>query len=899
MQDPWSQLSISSRHALQWAAAMARYRAERSGGDPESSAVDAFDLLVGMLLEHPLDAEPLVLLQHFQLVPGQLLPPDYPRPALETLERHLDGVWPDSQPPLEQDVQMIVQQGTELGLSTGNPDVAEMRALFAAMLESSNPVASAIGELLSQRKSSLSEIARSLREFIEGATGTDSYGEFLRQRHPFVAQPVDIPNYKADHGMQIEATDDRVDIRAEVDAFAYLLASRGLNPPLAVGLFGDWGSGKSFFMESLCNRIDALTADPAIADRPQRKVPFWKRIIQIRFNAWHYVEGELWASLVDHIFNQLRLRDEPEDLVQQRRRHWLEKLDHVRARMIRLEAQRSEAERELKAKQQQAELLRRQRDSEQANLERLRHRATADILISDSLSQVKQALAPYCLSLGVPTADEVYRKFDEARSELGRAHTLLGLMWRDSDHRALLITALIGVPALVWVLSLLDFPAVTTAFGGLAATAAAALKVLDRATVLTRSRLDRLEQVRGQVRGEVEREQAAINSRIKAAEHSIEQADGWLKKVLDEQQSLADELESLQQALAQETPTRVLNDFVAERVGSGDYRKHLGIPALIQRDFEQLSRLVARQNDEILADDSGILEREAQCFNRIILYIDDLDRCPDDRVIEVLQAVHLMLAFKLFVVVVAVDSRWLRHALTKHFKALTGNQAGKRHATPDDYLEKIFQIPFWIQPIGETARRNIIQGLLRDHLQAADGDGDDSRSGDKPTPGDAQLQALKLLDPASAPPAPAAAALSITAQELKFLDQLAPLLGETPRSTKRFVNLYQLVRIIYRLDPQQPSPALPPEHELLALVLALGEGLPDLGPRVLEAARATTDQTPLHILIDGIRTQAGADELERLELWLASRDDWRQIPASRIADALQKVDRFLFRIEGN
>jgi len=41
-----------------------------------------------------------------------------------------------------------------------------------------------------------------------------------------------------------------VGIRAEFDAFAYLLASRGLLPPLAVGLFGDWGSGKSIFMES-------------------------------------------------------------------------------------------------------------------------------------------------------------------------------------------------------------------------------------------------------------------------------------------------------------------------------------------------------------------------------------------------------------------------------------------------------------------------------------------------------------------------------------------------------------------------------------------------------------------------------------------------------------------------
>ncbi len=34
--------------------------------------------------------------------------------------------------------------------------------------------------------------------------------------------------------------------------------------------------------------------------------------------------------------------------------------------------------------------------------------------------------------------------------------------------------------------------------------------------------------------------------------------------------------------------------------------------------------------------------------NRIVLYIDDLDRCEPDKVAKVLQAVHLLLAFPLF-----------------------------------------------------------------------------------------------------------------------------------------------------------------------------------------------------------------------------------------------------------
>ena len=41
-------------------------------------------------------------------------------------------------------------------------------------------------------------------------------------------------------------------------------------------------------------------------------------------------------------------------------------------------------------------------------------------------------------------------------------------------------------------------------------------------------------------------------------------------------------------------------------------------------------------------------------MQRIVLYVDDLDRCPSDRVVELLEAVHLLLAFALFVVVVGV-----------------------------------------------------------------------------------------------------------------------------------------------------------------------------------------------------------------------------------------------------
>jgi len=58
-----------------------------------------------------------------------------------------------------------------------------------------------------------------------------------------------------------------------------------------------------------------------------------------------------------------------------------------------------------------------------------------------------------------------------------------------------------------------------------------------------------------------------------------------------------------------------------------------------------------------LAGDSPKVELP---FKRIVLYIDDGDRCPPDKVVEVLQAVHMLLAFRLFV---AVDVRWVATSL--------------------------------------------------------------------------------------------------------------------------------------------------------------------------------------------------------------------------------------------
>jgi hypothetical protein len=84
----------------------------------------------------------------------------------------------------------------------------------------------------------------------------------------------------------------------------------------------------------------------------------------------------------------------------------------------------------------------------------------------------------------------------------------------------------------------------------------------------------------------------------------------------------------------------------------------------------------------------------------------------------VLQAVHLLLAFPLFIVVVGVDPRWLLRSLETQSAVFSTNEENGRaereenplwQSTPMNYLEKIFQIPFTLRPINKDGFRNLVE----------------------------------------------------------------------------------------------------------------------------------------------------------------------------------------------
>jgi hypothetical protein len=272
-----------------------------------------------------------------------------------------------------------------------------------------------------------------------------------------------------------------------------------------------------------------------------------------------------------------------------------------------------------------------------------------------------------------------------------------------------------------------------------------------------------------------------------------------------------------------------MRDYVLER--AAHYRDKLGIVASVHRDFQNLSDQLRDQTTN-------------PKLERIILYIDDLDRCPPERVVEMLQAIHLLLSFELFVVVVAVDPTWLLRSLdayyARQFPSRGHRPAEDRESQPQFYLEKIFQIPYALQPMDPTRFGTMVSSLLTSAVVAAAESSRPPSSASAaeaapagPHAGPGSPPAPRPSPPGPTPASPRVASglelnprnLEINQDELDHLRELGPLVS-SPRGAKRLTNLYRIVRA--GLDGDALDEFIDGRYQLTQLMLAAVVGCPDV-----------------------------------------------------------------------
>ncbi|MEM7028161.1 MAG: P-loop NTPase fold protein, partial [Chloroflexota bacterium] len=827
-----------------------------------------------------------------------------------------------------------------------------------------------------------------------------------------------LPQYSADDA---QGKNDLLNIDPDVNALAALISTHRITPPLAIGIFGDWGSGKTFFMRRMQRRVNKLSRLARDSHQPQHALSFFKNIVQIEFNAWHYVESNLWASMVEHIFTNLRIADDDKPSLIEKRQQQL--LSQLQAAKLFQNATQEEEERTRLIRDAAKEKVEKIKAEQEEALNNLAEKHLTTTAILEQIKIPPGEMGPLTdlardtnlIEAGQATLD-FYGAIQEALAVLSRGNALVTPLVNAKDRGrrfGALILIIIASPLLgfgiSFFLSQLTGLEVLEDFASWAGTLVTLLTAgaewLRRQSAWVSTQITRAEKAKHTLDTLLEEKQAEFDKAISKAQLELDHLEGDYQVALSEQLAAEKRVQDIQAQLAEPTAAQLAR-FIQERTDTNDYRKHLGLLAMIRRDFETLSNYITNINDKLLdpeqnpaeiepidgsefdyqegetASDSDASELEAHLpkkdstnntnepddsddgINRIILYIDDLDRCPPDKVVQVLQAVHLLLAFPLFVVVVGVDSRWVSYSLTQQYRGLlkTGRTVSndglefRPEATPYDYLEKIFQIPLWLEPVNAAGTRNMLAGLIpevihdvTDRDRAIEGiDGDDPKQETRTERWAAERQAgsrtknlqidENLSDDKTQDDNSATTkgwsyntrtsenthrglnlnpeTLQIRQSELTFMKDLSPILGRSPRAIKRFINVYRLIKV--GLDDQQhhtffdeKDPGIS-NSQVVMFLLAILTGIPSLSKVFFETIYdqvekgdgeasevLTLDQLVAVIQGDTNLPDDAQEDVGKLNDWLQMYTDeaLKQIPVNQLLDWAPDVARFSFRAE--
>lgn len=625
----------------------------------------------------------------------------------------------------------------------------------------------------------------------------------------------EVPGYDSDRVGQDDAwsasapTRDLLDADRDARALAALIASVQLKAPMAIGLFGAWGSGKSFVLTLIRHMLTELTTTGHAEG-------YLDDVRVVRFNAWQYAEVNLWASLVDEVLSEIGPVTPPQEP------------EHVQLA--------DEAARKAESRAQEM-------------------------------------------------ASEV-AKAEDARRRLTRARRL---SWAVAAAAAVVATGIIAV-------------AVLGASARLAAGYGAAVALLTFASAAA---------------AQVKRV-AAQGRELKEAGQDVNAATTWVarqvgsgavdsarQKVLSSRYDYELALEEAGR-LRQEA-SRVRELSVSPQLGSvlqrmsalTEYRDQLSLVARTRDRFEEIDKAVTAARTRRAARPTQTPPEGDPEFERVVVMIDDLDRCAPEKVVTVLEAVHLLFDFEMFVVVIAVDTRWLDQSLRIRYRQLLG-EAG---AVPSDYLEKIIQIPLHLTPLDEDMVRRMISGLTGTR-----------EAGTKPPPapprkpggtgtdpnllaGPALLRTATKLRPPRAPLP--AEVLQITQDEATTMSAVAPLVGSTPRTVKRYVNTYRLLKARARdpADFDEPIDGIA-DHEIVAFLLAVVTGHPALAAVLLPALTAPPPGANLNTLLADLDIRDGtngfANSQAQVTAWLATHPGHAGAAASRFAEWAAEIARFSF-----
>ncbi|WP_019501668.1 P-loop NTPase fold protein [Pseudanabaena sp. PCC 6802] len=659
--------------------------------------------------------------------------------------------------------------------------------------------------------------------------------------------------------------EDLLQIKNEVYALAEVLLMRTLEPPLAVGILGSWGSGKSYIMHLMRQKMtqirsNSITTKEAWGESDcedryssqKQTSPYVGHVYQITFDAWTYARSNLWASLMETIFFELNrqltlekqlgavgidplrggeiwkvlsdgLTDEERQtliknvLESEKLQEW-EKIASDRSLSDQLwttleETRKREnetlKEKEEALKREQEKLIKRQNSLE---IE-IAFQVQSDPVVSILESNLKMLMG------------ESFNQFqDEIKRLTGGEINHEDLLWAKSKITTLTLSKILTPGSLwkwanlnwkglflftVFVLLSISFPLLLGVQNNIISSLLTAMPALLPATAIAKNLLNTWHKWHESIEKYLDDYE---NQVLEAREKRIRE-DPDLKLIEGKIKQLETQVEEQRQRVI--TANRgSLADFVNTKVESGLYGKKLGLMQQVKSDLASLAEQLTLPNKDRVpaARFNQKTEFLSKLFPRgparVVLYIDDLDRCPPQRVVEVLEAIQLLVKLPLFVVVLAIDERYIARALEKVYQGVLSR---KGNPSGIDYIEKIIQIPYRVRPV----MRNVLQGYLKFLMQISEDASHDSNdifkedkdpSDHKTTAEvtDPRLPSLPVLPPDDIKPLPRKV-LEFTKEEFDTVKQCCQQVELSPRTIKRLINVYKLFKIILFRSSQLQS----------------------------------------------------------------------------------------------
>ena len=681
---------------------------------------------------------------------------------------------------------------------------------------------------------------------------------------------------------ETEYGSDRLGIANDAIALARLIAIKDLIPPFTVGLLGGWGSGKSFTFNLIEQEI--INVQHKYLQDKKESYEYAGHIYVVRFDAWTFSKGDIWSSLMYSILTQLNEQVQVEEMLKKKngneeyslldehrklrkneieylKQHGIEKLDRdaiskplaaiVEEEYKDLKKELEKKRTELKSKESNLKGIDKgisnlQEEKEQrkethkaiqiANNEVDETYRKVEIvygrevknLISEHFSKVKEDVIEHSEETGLLSEELI---FEPLETLVNSTKTL----WTVFKHgnftifKMFLIVLSIAVPAIMIHLRgkiddvlLAIISASTPAFSVIGRFV---MKYNQIITPLTEE-FHRIKELKEKIAKE-SKDQSTQNFEDEIEAKTIQRQE--LLTEIEEQKNDIDAKEK-QQRLVQ---GKNLKEFLEGKDVSG-YESNLNVVHQAKKDLDLLSNALLNQRNR---------EQFPRGKARIVLFIDDLDRCNDKMVVETLEALKLLVRTEVFVVVVAIDMQYVTLALENNYKGILRRGT---HPSGLDYLEKIIQLPYRISPMySRDAIYSYVTSLTRTNKEEKKGDTNhiekkseytvnvqENRRNLLPKKADTtvgvqenEVHESKVIEENEVsqenPQSSILSQIEINENEEKMLIRIFIEVRVSPRAVKRLINVLKIMKIVCNKDVMSNDGML----EALLLIFALSASL--------------------------------------------------------------------------